>query len=155
MPYKYAIAYRFVKNEGGYSVLRINQPAVNRGEGQVFFLTVSGISKDNATADCQVYVIADNLRPYQNASGDGPDGKNDYSRWNFILTSKYTLIKEGVNKITAKFSCKPNPAIAAFYSINVTGIAGTTNQSGATSNNSTRNNATIVSDFNSTKGSKL
>jgi hypothetical protein len=116
---------------------------------------VSGISKDNATADCQVYVIADNLRPYQNASGDGPDGKNDYSRWNFILTSKYTLIKEGVNKITAKFSCKPNSTIAAFYSINVTGIAGTTNQSGATSNNSTRNNATIVSDFNSIKGSKL
>jgi hypothetical protein len=106
-------------------------------------LTVSGISKDNATADCQVYVIANNLRPYQNASGAGPDGKNDYSRWNFILTSKYTLIKEGVNKITAKFSCKPNSTIAAFYSINVTGIAGTTNQSGVTSNSSTRSNATL------------
>jgi hypothetical protein len=118
-------------------------------------LTVSGISNDNATANCQVYVIANNLRPYQNASGAGPDGKNDYSRWNFILTSKYTLIKEGVNKITAKFSCKPNSTIAAFYSINVTGIAGTKNQSGVTSNTSTRSNATIVSDLKSTKGSKL
>jgi hypothetical protein len=117
-------------------------------------LIVSGISKDNATADCQVYVIANNIRPYQNASGAGPDGKKDYSRWNFILTSKYTLIKEGVNKITAKFSCKPNSTIAAFYSINVTGIAGTKNQSGVTSNSSTRSNATIVSDLNSIKGSK-
>jgi hypothetical protein len=127
--------------------IKITSPTIGQ-HVPVGSLTVSGISKDNATADCQVYVIANNLRPYQNASGAGPDGKNDYSRWNFILTSKYTLIKEGVNKITAKFSCKPNSTIAAFYSINVTGIAGTTNQYGVTSNSSTRSNATIVSDFN-------
>jgi hypothetical protein len=31
------------------------------------------------------------------------------------------LIKEGENKIATKFSCEPNPAIASFYSVNVTG----------------------------------
>lgn len=104
--------------------VKITSPTIGQ-QVPVGTTTVSGISKDNATADCQVYVIANNVRPYQNASAAGPDGKNDYSKWNFILTSKYTLIKEGVNKITAKFSCKPDSTAASFYSINVTGIAGT------------------------------
>ena len=33
-----------------------------------------------------------------------------------------TLIKQGTNEITAKFSCKPNPSLASFYSVNVTGV---------------------------------
>jgi hypothetical protein len=38
-----------------------------------------------------------------------------------MVTSKYTPIKEGVNKITAKFSCRPNPDVASYYSVNATG----------------------------------
>ncbi len=85
-------------------------------------LTISGTSKGNATTNCQVSIIVNDIKPYQNASAGGPGGASDYSKWNFLLTSKYTFIKEGVNKITAKFSCIPNPAVASFYSVNVTGI---------------------------------
>ena len=84
-------------------------------------LTVSGTSKDNPTLDCGVSIIVNGVKPYQPASAAGPGGASDYSKWTFILTSKYTPIKEGVNKITAKFSCRPNPALASFYSVNVTG----------------------------------
>jgi hypothetical protein len=85
-------------------------------------LTIAGTSKDNAISDCHVDVIVNGIKPYQNASATGPNGDNDYSKWNFTLTPKYTLIKQGVNKITAKFSCNPNPTIASFYSVNVTGV---------------------------------
>jgi hypothetical protein len=84
-------------------------------------LTISGVSKDNATTDCQVSVIVNNVRPYQHASATGPGGPGDYSKWNFTLTPKYTSIKEGQDKITARFSCKPDTSIASFYNINVVG----------------------------------
>ena len=84
-------------------------------------LAVSGTSNDNITSDCHVNVIVNGIKPYQNTSATGPGGANDYSKWNFTLLSKYTVIKEGLNKITAKFYCNPNPSIASFYSVNVTG----------------------------------
>ena len=87
-------------------------------------LMISGTSKGNATTNCQVSIIVNDVKPYQNASASGPGGASDYSKWNFLLTSKYTSIKEGINKITAKFSCRPNAAVASFYSVNVTGLAG-------------------------------
>jgi hypothetical protein len=85
-------------------------------------LTISGISKDNATSDCNVNVIVNHVRPYQNTSASGTGGANDYSNWTFSLTPKYTLIKQGENEITAKFFCNPNPDVASFYSVNVTGV---------------------------------
>jgi hypothetical protein len=84
-------------------------------------LIIVGTSKDNTTTACQVFVIVNGVKPYQNASAIGPGGASDYSKWNFILTSKYTLIKEGPNKITAKFSCKADPSVASFYSVDVIG----------------------------------
>ena len=84
-------------------------------------IAVSGTSNDNTTSDCHVSVIVNGIKPYQNASATGPGGENDYSKWNLTLSSKYTVIKEGLNKLTAKFYCNPNPSIASFYSINVTG----------------------------------
>jgi hypothetical protein len=55
-------------------------------------LTISGTSMDNATSNCQVAV-----------------------------TSKYTTIKQGDNRITARFECVDNPATKGFSSVNVTG----------------------------------
>ena len=86
-------------------------------------LIISGTSIDNATSDCQVSVIINNVRPYQNATAIGPNGNNDYSKWNFKLTSHYTMIKEGINKITAKFLCNGNPEFLSYYSVNVTGVS--------------------------------
>jgi actin-related protein len=87
-------------------------------------LTVLGTSKDNATSNCHVSAIVNDVKPYQNASATGPHGASDYSKWKFSLNAKYALIKEGQNKITAKFYCNNNPGLASFYGVNVTGTAG-------------------------------
>src|ERR687886_2801397 len=75
-------------------------------------LTVSGTSIDNATAKCEVSVIVNNVKPYQPAiSTVGPGrtgGAANYSKWKFDITSKYTTIKPGQNKITARFECEDN-----------------------------------------------
>ncbi|MFL6362996.1 MAG: hypothetical protein ACJ709_06105 [Nitrososphaeraceae archaeon] len=89
-------------------------------------LTVSGTSIDNATAKCEVSVIVNNVKPYQpTISTVGPGrtgGAADYSKWKFDITSKYTTIKPGENRITAKYDCKDNPASRSFSSVNVTGV---------------------------------
>jgi hypothetical protein len=84
-------------------------------------LTVSRTSIANATSNCQVSVIVNNVKPYQNTTAAGPGGAADYSKWNFVLTSKYTTIKPGDNRITAKYECANNPASKGFSSVNVTG----------------------------------
>ena len=98
--------------------VRITSPA-NGQQVPVGTLVVTGTSKDNPTVNCQVFVIVNGVKPYQNATASGPGGTSDYSRWNFNLNSNQ--IKEGVNKITAKFACRANPDVASYYSINVTG----------------------------------
>jgi hypothetical protein len=100
--------------------VRITSPAKGQ-QVPIGILTVTGISKDNPAINCHVFVIVNSVKPYQNAAAAGPGGASDYSKWNFMVTSKYTPIKEGVNRITAKFSCSSNPDVASFYSVNVTG----------------------------------
>ncbi|MFL6328443.1 MAG: hypothetical protein ACJ71I_13320, partial [Nitrososphaeraceae archaeon] len=86
-------------------------------------LTVSGTSIDNAASNyCKVSVIVNKVRPYQPATAIGPGGAADYSKWKFDITSKYTTIKPGENRITAKYDCKDNPASKSFSSVNVTGV---------------------------------
>jgi hypothetical protein len=84
-------------------------------------ITVSGTSIANAISNCQVSVIVNNVKPYQNATAAGTGGATDYSKWNFVLTSKYTTIKPGDNRITAKYECANSPASKGFSSVNVTG----------------------------------
>ena len=100
-------------------------------------LTISGTSMDNATAsstDCKVSVIANKVRPYQPTTATGPGGAADYSKWNFVLTSKYTTIKPGENRITARYGCANNAALTSFSSVNVTGVSSSavTNSTNAT-----------------------
>jgi hypothetical protein len=45
--------------------------------------------------NCQVSVIVNNVKPYQNATATGTGGAADYSKWKFDITSKYTTIKSG------------------------------------------------------------
>jgi hypothetical protein len=119
-------------------------------------LTVSGIyTASNPTAsNCQVFVIANGVKPYQPVTGTGPGGASDYSRWSFVLTSKYTTIKQGPNnKITAKYTCSDNPGIASFHSVNITGVAATTKQQEqqnvtSSNNEATTNNNTITTQQN-------
>src|SRR5215203_2311008 len=114
-------------------------------------LEVTGISTDNATTDCQVYVDLNDIKPMQNTTATGASGQNDYSNWTFTYTNKYHLISEGINELTAKLSCINNPAnITKYYSVNVTGVAtslAAANNTAATTKNVTteNNNQTKVS----------
>ena len=88
-------------------------------------IAISGVSTTpNGTSICHVSVIVNGIKPYHNATGTGPKGPNDYSKWTFLLVPKYTSIKQGANKITSKFSCGTNPSLLSYYSVNVTGVAG-------------------------------
>jgi hypothetical protein len=86
-------------------------------------LTISGTSIDNATSNCQVSMNVNRVKPYQPATAAGTGGANDYSKWNFVLTSNYTTIKPGPdNRITAKYSCTDNPSMVSYSSVNVNGV---------------------------------
>ena len=94
-------------------------------------LVIYGVSKDNAALDCDVTIIVNNVKPYQNVQPTGIQGNNDYSTWQYTLASNYTSINEGNNKITSKIYCasgigsgggnESQPASQAYYSVNVTG----------------------------------
>ena len=133
--------------------VKITSPAKGQQIPAAKNLTVSGITTDGAS-HCQVSVIVNGVKPYQPATGAGPRGPADYSKWNFVLTSKYTTIKLGPNnKITAKYSCS-NPKGISFYSVTVTGVgAPTTPSVNATSTNNApilRN--TVANNVVSTRG---
>ena len=105
-------------------------------------LAILGRSIDNTTSDCQVDIIVNDAKSYQKVTANGPGGTNDYSTWYFILSSNYAAINEGINNITAKFSCNSNPTLTAYTSINVIGTTGTPDQqinSKTTTNTSSTN----------------
>jgi hypothetical protein len=123
-------------------------------------LTVSGVTAtatannndNNATPlHCKVFVIANDLKPYQPAKAIGKEGAADYSAWSYVLSSKYATLKQGqYNKITAKYTCSSSPEETSFFSVNVTGKAdspsktpNTANINSAIGNNSTSTVASI------------
>jgi len=55
------------------------------------------------------------VKPYQNATAAGLGGAADYSKWNFGLASKYTIIKQGNNRITAKYEWVNNHASKGLF----------------------------------------
>jgi len=88
-------------------------------------LIISGSSADNTiTPDCHVSVIVNDVKPYHDALPTGSSGPaNNYSKWSFNLTPAYTTIKQGQNKITAKYSCPSDASLLDHTSVNVTGVA--------------------------------
>ena len=133
--------------------VRITSPVRDQQVPAGAVLTISGISKDNATSDCHVNVNVNHVRPYQNSSANGPGGPNDYSNWTFSLTPKYTVIKQGINEITAKFFCNPNPNIASFYSMNVTGVSPAAVQGGGVGGQSKMTSPTSTTNSSNTTAS--
>ena len=84
-------------------------------------LVIQGVSKDNVTSDCDVSIIINNVKPYQNVKPTGIQGDNDYSNWQYTVSSNYTNINEGSNKITSKILCLDGPQkLQAYYSVNIT-----------------------------------
>ncbi|WP_161486302.1 hypothetical protein [Candidatus Nitrosocosmicus hydrocola] len=127
-------------------------------------LVINGVSKDNASSDCDVTIIVNNVKPYQNVQPTGIQGNNDYSTWQYTLASNYTSINEGNNKITSKIYCaggagggslgagtalSPQPS-QAYYSVNITASNFTQAQLTnyelmlESASNSTNGNSTLV-----------
>ncbi|MDQ4022744.1 MAG: hypothetical protein M3224_03355 [Thermoproteota archaeon] len=101
-------------------------------------LTISGISTDNAITDCTVYADWNNLKPFQKAIATGPGGVNDYSKWNFTYTPQYHIITNGTNNLGAQISCFNSDTLANItksYSVNVTGIIESSEQSALAAQN--------------------
>src|SRR5215208_5786748 len=68
-------------------------------------------STNTINTDCQVSVIANDIKPYQNTTATGPGGNKDFSTWTYSLAPP--LLKEGSNKITARILCSsPNASIS-------------------------------------------
>src|SRR5437867_10919121 len=83
-------------------------------------LLISGQSSDTIAKDCSVYIIVNDVRPYQSAAASGTGGAKDFSQWKFVLHEQYTHLNEGNNKITAKLLCKTAPT--RWYSVVVNGV---------------------------------
>ena len=115
----------FISIEHGvYAItIKIESPLSNQ-QVPVGELKISGTSSDNSSAQCQVYVDWNNLKPYQLATPMGSNGTSDFSTWSFTYTSKYHLIQTGLNDLTSKITCLVPPAgptVTKWFSINVTG----------------------------------
>jgi hypothetical protein len=82
-------------------------------------LIVSGESSDDTSKNCRVSVIVNNIKPYQNAHPSAVAQSGNYSKWSYTLSSNYTDIIEGPNRITAKLSC---PESTRWYSVSAIGV---------------------------------
>jgi hypothetical protein len=117
-----------------YAYLKILSPAKGQKIPAGSIVNITGTSTPaNATSQCVVSVIINGIHPYQKAipAGNGSiNGTKDYRLWKFTDNPSYVTIKPGLNKITAKYSCFPNPdpsnnkqpTFVKHHSINVTGI---------------------------------
>ena len=101
--------------------VRITYPPPRQQVPIGYSLTIFGTSIYNTTNDCTVYANSNDMK-FQKVVAVGPAGNNDYSSWIFTYPKNYHPITKGINKLTAKISCKSNPInLTAYYITNVTG----------------------------------
>ena len=102
-------------------VVKITSPHKGQKVGIGQNITLLGSSNYNTSSKCQVSIIVDKKRPYQDTIPLG-QGADNYSQWKYTLSPSYTALTEGVNRVTAKLTCNANPALTKSYSINLTGV---------------------------------
>ena len=100
--------------------INIDNPISSQNASMGKELIISGQSSDTIAKDCSVYIIVNDVRPYQSAVASGTGGAKDFSQWKFVLHEQYTHLNEGNNKITAKLLC--NTAPTRWYSVVVNGV---------------------------------
>ena len=109
-------------------VPQVKITSLNKGqEVPVGTLSINGVSSDNSSSGCDVYVLLNGIKPYQRVApagqGDPNNSTTDYSTWRFTFLPAYGLISEGDNKMTAKITCiNGNINATKFNSLNVTGV---------------------------------
>ena len=97
-------------------------------------LSINGVSSDNPSSICDVYVLLNGIKPYQRVTpmgqGDPNNSTKDFSLWRFTFLPTYGVITEGDNKMTAKITCMNGSGNATkFNSLNVTGVFSSTTNS--------------------------
>src|SRR6185437_8955344 len=115
-----SIASTVSKSFGGLKIISPERGSLVPINSNTPFI-VKGISKDNSTSNCKVYIIINSVKPYQPVQPMNIAGKEDYTSWQYILLKNYTHLVTGPNKITSKSSCLNTPQ-NLYYSINVTGM---------------------------------
>lgn len=156
----------YSKGQEETASIKITSPTNGQNISTGSNLTISGIATgNNATSTstgnnndgkrCYVSVIVNNVKPYQNATASGPKGVNDYSKWYYIVSTRYGAINEGQNKLTAKLLCLQATStntnstandMIKWYSVNVTGVSTSTSTSTSPTvkgNNQTMTNSTM------------
>jgi hypothetical protein len=102
----------------------IGKALVVSGITNTTLATKNSGSTTTSPSGCEVYIMINGVKPYQLATGTGPGGAADYSKWNYVLASNYSAIKPVPdNKITAKYACSGTHAAISYYSVNVTGVS--------------------------------
>lgn len=118
------VIFTSIEYDGVYGIsIKIDSPVSNQ-QVPVGELTITGTSSDNSSAQCQVYLDWNNLKPYQLATPTGSNGTTDFSTWSYTYSSKYHLIQTGLNDLTSKITClvpPGGPTVTKWYSVNVTG----------------------------------
>jgi hypothetical protein len=118
------VIFTSIEYDSVYGIsIKIDSPVSNQ-QVPVGELTINGTSSDNSSAQCQVYVDWNNLKPYQLATPTGSNGTSDFSTWSYTYSSKYHLIQTGLNDLTSKITClvpPGGPTVTKWYSVNVTG----------------------------------
>jgi hypothetical protein len=58
-------------------------------------LSIMGVSTDNSSSICDVYIILNEIRPYQRVylTGSNVTGNNDYSTWNYTFAPDMQLYR--------------------------------------------------------------
>jgi hypothetical protein len=68
-------------------------------------MIIAGIASYNNSSKCAVFVNFNNENVFRQATAIGTEGSADYSIWKYRLDPRHHLIKEGINRLTAKISC--------------------------------------------------
>lgn len=117
-------------------------------------LTIYGTSSDSHLKLCQVFILLNDEKPYQNATATGREGKDDFSKWTFTFDPYYSLIREGENELVSKVICHHNDGTnsTSYNKISVTGEGSVRTDS---INQSQQANGIIPSPPPSTSGAPL
>jgi len=133
------VIFTSIEYDSVYGIsIKIDSP-VSSQQVPVGELTITGTSSDNSSAQCQVYVDWNNLKPYQLATPTGSNGTTDFSTWSYTYSSKYHLIQTGLNDLTSKITClvpPGGPTVTKWYSVNVTGSTSPSQSPGPSPNQS-------------------
>jgi hypothetical protein len=117
----HSVSYGLVPNIPDKLSVKISFPPVNH-QVPLGELPVFGISSDDESAECEVYLDWNNDNAFHKARAAGP-GDSDFSTWIYVYNGNNHLIVNGTNDLTAKMVCSVdnNFNLTRYNSIKIVG----------------------------------